>query len=385
MRFFLIRALSLLLLFSCSSKDNETIDPAPNPNPDPTPQTYTFENITSVFEFENQSRYAYAPTLIREDNGNVHMYFCGNPQEQIMVDNVYHIYMNADGSKSEAKSVVQPGASGAWDDHHICDPSVVGGSFKMNGKSYKYAMAYLTNSYAVYFNEIGVAFSNDLSANNWDKYPKQIVEKTWSYSSDQLLPNGGKSWGVGQPSILSVDKQGKVMLVYTIGDIDGTRLAWAEMDFSDMDNFEKVTPVNMVDKGLMQLDVTKKDYTCNSDFAIDRDANTIVMVRPVQPNATDYPTYLNKTLEVNYMSLDDFKSSTGTWKVLLRIKPETTGFPRNHNAGIERDQYGEISNWEEPVIYYTTSKAAPDVEASGNKHAEWTYFIRKGQVVKNSK
>jgi hypothetical protein len=102
------------------------------------------------------------------------MFFCGNPNNLIMVDNIYHIKINPDGTKTSAKSVLQPGVSGSWDDHHTCDPSVIAGDFTWDGVTYKYAMFFLSNMYGVYYNEIGVAFSNKLDTDSWVKYPDRL-------------------------------------------------------------------------------------------------------------------------------------------------------------------------------------------------------------------
>ncbi|WP_367914767.1 sugar-binding protein [Leadbetterella sp. DM7] len=351
--------------------------------PEPEPEgRYELVNMERVFGFYGQSRYSYCPSVVKEPNGATHLFFCGNPEQQIMVDNIYHIRINPDGSQTEAKSVLQPGISGSWDDHHICDPSVIEGKFRMNGKEYRYAMFYLTNAYNVYYNEVGVAFSNELEADSWEKYPQQLVKKTWGHDGDEPLPGGGKSWGTGQPSAVSLDKNGKVLLTYTIGDISGTRIEWVELDLSDMDKYMARPSARMVDEGLINIGYTGKDYTCNSDFAIDQQNDVIVMVRPVQPHPATYPAYLNESLEVNYMPLSGFLNRTGKWESIIRIAPYMTGFPRNHNAGLERNSYGEIADWKKPVVYYTVSKAAPDVSPGGTTHAEWTYHIYRGEVVK---
>jgi hypothetical protein len=365
------------MLISCT--ENQVI----TPDDPPVKSLYEFTSLEKIFGFEGQNRYSYCPSIVKLEDGTIHMFFCGNPESNIMVDNVYHIRINADSSKTKEKSVLQPGISGSWDDHHTCDPSVIAGDYSMNGKSYKYAMFYLSNMYGVYYNEIGVAFSNDLESDSWTKYPHQIVKKTWTTDGDQLFGNGGKSWGVGQPSAISLDKKGQVLLTYTVGDIDGTRIEWSQLDLSNMDSFVPTVSRRMIDEGLKKLDYTLKDYTCNSDFAIDRNNNIIVMVRPVQPCPSDYPAYLNISLEVDYIPFTDFINSTGIWKSLLRITPSITKYPRNHNAGIERNTYGEIACWETPTIYYTVSKAAPDVEPAASKHAEWTYTIWRGKIIKN--
>ena len=370
----------MVLFLSCGKESggaNEIITPDP-----PGQTSYDFVNKKEIFGFYNQSRYSYCPSVVKETDGTVHLFFCGNPEQLIMVDNIYHVKIRPDGTQTTAKSIVKPGASGSWDDHHICDPSVIGGAFKMNGTSYQYAMFYLTNRYGVYYNEIGVAFSNSLEADSWVKYPKQLISKPWSHEGDELLSGGGKSWGVGQPSAVSLNRKGEVLLTYTTGDVNGTRIEYAQLDLSNLDTYSPVKSARMAESGLVNMSYTGNDYTCNSDFAIDQQNNRIVMVRPVQPHPVTYPAYLNESLEVNNMPLDAFLKSSGKWESVIRIAPYMTGYPRNHNAGIERNVYGEIEKWSEPVIYYTVSKAAPDVSPAGTSHAEWTYHIWKGEVIK---
>lgn len=339
----------------------------------------TFNDIGEVFGFYNQKRYSYCPSVIKKDDGTIHMYFCGNPTEKIMVDNIYHIRIDPDGSQTPPKSVLQP-TTGAWDSHHVCDPSVIAGSFNMEGKNYKYAMFFLGNRIGRYYNEIGVAFSNDLEADEWVKYPKQLIEKTWSGDNDQVISGKAKSWGVGQPSAVSMDHKGKVLLTYTAGDIAGTRILWSELDMSNMDSDTPVTVVAMRSNGLLKINDMDPDFGSNADFAINMQEDIITMVRPIHKTPDGYPKYVNEYLEVNYMSLSAFRNSTGHWSKIIRITPEVTGYPRNHNAAIERNMYGEIRNWIEPTIYYTVSNATPDVSAATDSHAEWTYHIWKGKV-----
>ncbi|WP_407425561.1 hypothetical protein [Arcticibacter sp.] len=373
-----IAFVSLSCVNACSKgdpKDQPTV-------PAVSVEKYELVNKKEVFGFHNQSRYSYCPSLVKEPDGTVHMYFCGNPEQLIMVDNIYHVRINPDGSQTPPKSVVQPGMAGSWDDHHICDPSVLGGRFQMNGNSYKYAMFYLVNQYGVYYNEIGLAFSNDLEASQWTKYPGKLITKTWNNEGDEVLPNGSKSWGVGQPSAFSLDQRGKVLLTFTVGDRSGTRIEWLELDLSNMDDYKPMSSVKMPDEGLFDIGYKSNDYTCNSDFAVDIENDKIIMVRPVQPHPAVYPAFLNTSLEVDFMSLSDFRSRSGKWESMLRIVPYMTGYKRNHNAGLERNQFGGIDNWEEPVIYYTISKEAPEVSPSGQFHAEWSYRIWRGQLQK---
>ena len=334
---YLLGLISLWLMCSCSDTDPGETPPIDPPTPTP---TVTITKPEFVFGFQGQSKYSYCPSALKQADGTVHLYFCGNPENLIMVDNIFHIKINPDGTQTAAKSVLQPSVPGSWDDHHTCDPSVIEGNFTWKNTTYKYAMFFLSNMYGVYYNEIGVAFSNDLDADSWVKYPQQIVKKTWSSEGDQEIGGGGKSWGVGQPSVVSLDGKGKLLLTYTVGDIGGTRIVWAEADFSNMDTYSISTPQTIVQTGLKAIDNQSRDYTCNSEFAIDKDADKIVMIRPIQPMPNDYPNYLNSSLEIDYMNLSDFTNQRGNWTQIYRITPDDTGYPRNHNATLLRDNFG---------------------------------------------
>ena len=369
------------ICFMSSCSDGDPVEPPIDP-PGPGNTVLGISTPEFIFGFQGENKYSYCPSALEQDDGSVHMFFCGNPESQVMVDNIYHIKINSDGSKTAAKSVLQPGVSGSWDDHHTCDPSVIEGEFSWSGTTYKYAMFFLSNMYGVYYNEVGVAFSNQLDADSWVKYPDQIVKKTWSAPGDQAVGGNAKAWGVGQPSVVSLDGKGKVLLTYTIGDIGGTRIAWSEADFSNMDNYTIAAPQTIVQGGLKGIDGQTADYTCNSEFAINKEADKIVMIRPVQPHPTDYPAFLNISLEIDYMNLSDFMNQTGSWTPIYRITPTDTGYPRNHNAALLRDNFGYVKDWEKPAFFFTVSKAAPDVESSPTKHAEWTYHIWRSKVVK---
>lgn len=345
----------------------------------PAPKVFSVRSNQEVFGFNGQYRYSYCPSIVKEDDGTVHIFFCGT-QSMVMVDNIYAVKFNADGSKAPEKIVLQPGDPGSWDDHHTCDPSVIGGDFIMGGNHYRYAMFYLGNRYGVYYNEIGLAFSNDLDSDNWIKYPHQLIRKTWDGDGDQVI-GAAKAWGVGQPSAVSLDKKGKVLLTYTIGDLNGTRLAWSEVDLSDMDNYSPVVPSNVVREGLTKIDYTGTDIITDADVAVDIADGEMVMVRPVHPNTdASYPAYIEQAVELARMPLDDFLAGRGKWTPAIRITPTVSGFPRNHNPGIERDVYGGIGSWKDVFVYYTVSLAAPDVAPSGTMFAEWTYHIWKAEV-----
>ena len=334
--------------------------------------------LHKVFGFDGLNRYAYCPSVMTCEDGMTHIWFCGNPNENVFVDNIYHLTVAADGTVSEPTSVLQPSATGSWDSQHICDPSVVKGEFLYGGHTYSYAMFYLGSAVEYYYNEIGVAFADDPNAETWVKYDKQLVTKTWSEAGDQPL-GGGNAWGVGQPSAFSVDGRGSVILTYTVGDKDGTRVVWRQCDLSDMSHPDKGTVKRMTTSGFVDLNGAA-DYARNMDFMYDAVGKKVYAVRPLNPCPSTYPSYIGSAIEVVSVPYGDFRNGTGKWEPLVRINSVQTGFPRTHNAALERDAYGRAASREKVGVYYTVSRAEPSVSATYGKHAEWSYVIWSGSL-----
>lgn len=51
---------------------------------------YELSDVVKVFGFDGQNRYAYCPSVMATDD-MTHMWFCGNPDENVFVDNIYHV------------------------------------------------------------------------------------------------------------------------------------------------------------------------------------------------------------------------------------------------------------------------------------------------------
>lgn len=382
-------AIALLAAVGCSGKDDpvpETQDP--DTQPEAVKPGWTQPQLVFAFPETQKKRYSYCPVVLQQDNGDRYVYMCANPLadpsaslQNTIIDNVYMFVEHPDGSRSEEKSVLQPGE--VYDDHHVCDPSVVEGEFRMDGTVYKYAMFYTTGINKYEYCELAVAFSNDLNADKWVKYTEgPIVRKTWDSEGD-LLWSGGKCWGVGQPSAISLDQKGKVLLTYSIGDLSGTRVAYRTIDMSDMSKLDMGTQRSMITNGLKQSG-GNQDIASNLDFALDREHDRIIMVRDVRPFPGTYPTFIPATMEVMYLSFTGFLQNVGTWKSIGKITPELTGFPRNHNAGFLRDNFGCIADYRTPTVYFTVSKQTPDVYESPELMCCWTYDIYKTTYQRNN-
>jgi hypothetical protein len=214
-----------------------------------------------------------------------------------------------------------------------------------------------------------------MDADTWIKYPSPLVPKTWSGDND--FPIGsGNAWGVGQPSAFSVDGKGKVMLTYTIGDADGTRVVARAADLSDMGNIQ-LSPLKTVSTaGLTKLDYSTQNIVLsNADFAFDSSRTTVYMTSHVLPAPASYPDFIPAAVDLNRMPYNDFINGQGSWKLVQRIGPSVSNFPRNHNSAIGRDAFGAIPDAMKAEHYFTVSKADPDVSLEQGKFAEWTYHL----------
>lgn len=352
----LLSLLGCALLAGCAKPD-----PVPVPKEPESPGAYRtefrFSEAKKVFGFASGAQYSYCPSVMDNGDGTCHIWFCGNPTNYKFVDNVFHLHAKDGVSYTAATSVLKP-SPGTWDSYHCCDPSVIKGEFKMNGKTYTYAMFYLgIDTPDCLGNEVGVAFSNDPDASQWDKYPAALVDFPGEEHS--------RFWGVGQPSAVSLDKKGKVLLTYTRGYSGGTSVIFREIDMSDMSSI-KMGDIKTVTKA--------QGVACmrNTDFAVDVENNKIIAVVEGDASKT-YPTFIASSVSVYVTDFDAFLAGGCQWKNLGTIGPALSGFARNHNAGIRRDAYGHISDYKEFSVYFTVSKAAPDVSQSNC--AEWTYHI----------
>ena len=380
-RRYIFPILVFFAVLACNGGGEPSAPEEPDTPPEVKKPAWTSPELVFAFPETEKKRYSYCPVVLGQDNGDRYVFLCANPLADpsaslydTIIDNVYMFVEHPDGTLSGARSVLQPGE--AYDNHHVCDPSVIQGEFKMDGTVYKYAMFYTTGIKEYDYCELAVAFSNDLNADKWVKYKEgPIVRKTWETEGD--LPwSGGNCWGVGQPSAISLDRKGKVLLTYSIGDLSGTRVAYRIIDMSDMSKLDMGTQRSMITNGLKQSNGSQ-DIASNLDFAVDSGHDRIIMVRDVRPFPKSYPTFIPATLEVMYLSFTGFQQNVGTWKKLAQITPELSGFPRNHNAGFLRDNFGYIPDYMSPTVYFTVSKQSPDVYETPNLMCCWTYDIYK--------
>ncbi len=320
---------------------------------------------SNVLQFDNKKIgiYNYCPSVMTEPDGTRYIYYCTNKDSYKVIDYVgcRRGTPNADGSYSwsEETLVLAPSAEGAWDAHHTCDPTVIKGVFRYNGAEYTYLMAYLgCTSYDNQENKIGLAVANSPMGPFIKVGDAPLVDFKLDPSSKVF------QWGVGQASLVSIDKSGKVWLFYTRGDKNGTRTIVRECDFSDLNApvMSKETALSV--SGLANLN-GGNDFINNADFVYDPETNRFYSASDCHPNPADEPNYIASTFRVNYFKGTDL--TRGAWRTVAQIGPSKTEAPRNHNVGLARDEYGHLYNKDFITVYYTISETG--------SQSLWSYRI----------
>lgn len=333
--------------------------------------------------------YNYCPSIFIEDNVE-HVYYCSNKVEGNVTDYVAYragAIANNTTRYSDISYVLEHSSeTSTWDSRHTCDPSVVKGEFRYKGETYFYLMAYLgCKTSDCTLNETGIAVS---------KNPAGPWIKCNSMKSDGVTPINpivpcsefsinSNNWGTGQPSLVSVDKKGKVLLFTTIGASNGTYTNLREYDFSDIENYTLIRQRNSITSDGTKGTTIGTSFINNADFAYDEVNRRVLMAKPRQFFGTDgqAPDSIADTIDVYYIDDTEFtnvgdvlfagNNTTKIWKSVGSIDKSVTGFLRNHNTGLITDCYGRIDATKNIGVAFTRG----DIQTGGNWSFLSTYRI----------
>ena len=318
--------------------------------------------LTIETGYSGQGFYRYCPSVV--DSGGVrHVFYCRNRNAYSVVDYIYHATLSPAGTLSGEAVVLSPADSTgtAWDSYHVCDPSVIAGRFWYNGRFYRYLMAYLgvrgrpgdsaSDGAKCINNKVGFAVSDSLSE-GWVRMGSDCVVATGTPSQ----------WGVGQPSVVSLDGAGKMALFYA-GDY-GTRVL--SLDFGDAEASAASLRVHtgsegtaVSTKGIGDLKGAKLSgmTITNGDFAWNRKTGCLYLSVDT-PDRYDswyddggYYLYITKAVTVYRAYLGEFsleRLAAVEWEKMCRIypndlAPDFKSSFRVHNSGLARTPQGELS------------------------------------------
>ncbi len=303
-----------------------------------------------LFNATQKGIYNYCPAVIEQEDGTRYIYYCTNQKSYDVTDYIgcRKGTPNADGTYTYGEETIALAPSeDLWDAHHTCDPSVICGDFTYQGTSYRYLMAYLgCTSYDSQDNKIGLAVANSPEGPFVKVGNVPIVDFTMDPTVTVF------QWGVGQPSLVSMDKVGKVWLFYTRGDKNGTRTVVRICDFSSLDAPVIGAETKLSTMGLKDLS-GNADILNNADFMYDPATERFYAASDCHPNPSDTPNYIASHFRLTYFAKPAFTSAK--WQEVATIGESETGFARNHNVGLVRDIYGHLIHDGFITIYYTVS------------------------------
>ena len=366
-------------------------DPGTDPGGEETPKEVSFipedGEVRLLFEHGTAGEtriYNYCPSIFIENNEQ-HVYYCSNKNEGNVTDYVAYrkgIIQNNEIKYSNVNYVLEHSSElSVWDSRHCCDPSIVKGEFKYKGETYNYLMAYLgclTSDSTR--NETGIAVAKSpagpwIKCNSMKADGVTPINPIVPYSEFQVNDN---NWGTGQPSLVSVDKKGKVLLFTTIGASNGTFTNLREYDFSDIDNYVLLRERTKISSDGIKGVGSNSSFINNADFGYDEVNRRVLVAKPRQFFGTDgkAPGFIADTIDLYY--IDDTEgenvgdvlfagnNTSKIWKQAGVIDKTLTGFLRNHNTGLITDPYGRIDATGRVGVAFTRS----DEETGGN----WSYL-----------
>ncbi|WP_131333466.1 hypothetical protein [Schaalia vaccimaxillae] len=291
--------------------------------------------------------YAYAPSVIRQGEKEW-IWTCQNSQEGQIVDDI-RLDLLESGVVTQSQ-VALTASAGSWDQFHICDPSVIRVNARLAGVDYRYAMFYLGNDRdASAHNEVGVAYAKNLSG-PWVKNPIPVV----SFDSTR----DPSRWGVGQPSATTIDPELGTALLFWVENYAGpdqeTKVYRMPLDLNEDSGVVAGEPKIVTTEGLKGSD-GNADWLNNADFAYDPPTDRFYVVREQHPYPVGIPDWVGANLELVSIDGASIWSGGGAWRSEAIIGPGQTGYPRNHNGGLVRTEYGTLPSTNRVDVMFSMS------------------------------
>ncbi len=284
------------------------------------------------------SYYAYAPAAV-VDGERMYLYYTSNrtaeqndPSIALRVGK-----RTADGWSFGDRSIVLEASASGWDAGGVTDADVVKGAFSYQGTQYSWLMVYQGRADRAENNhQIGAALANAPDG-PWVKLGEPVL------TCDDA--ETGYAWGVGQPTLLSYDRAGKVYLSYTRGETLFTGQFLAELDFSDASAVTGADAAFMLPETGLQ-DGGSGTVLFNNVGLAARGANWYA-VRDFNPVASAAPSVAT-AVQVAHIDPADIYTADGSWTVdeerlnfLDLAAEDNNGWERVYSASIVKDAYGQ--------------------------------------------
>lgn len=347
------------------------------------PQAVDFESVLFGPDISDSKIFNYCPAILTEtvDGEEVmHVWYCTNKDDGVIMDHIgYRKGVKQEDGRwlfSEQQIVFAP-TQGTWDSRHTCDPAVIRGKFRYQGTDYTYLMAYLgctTEDYQK--NETGIAVAN-APEGPWVKAASLNPIVPWYDNGDEaeeqkkyeeMQGTSSIYWGTGMPALISLDGEGDVLMFYQ-STLQGTGIQ--RWDFSDLDDPTCLFTTRITHNGI----VNSVGHKCNiniPDFAYDPVGKRFYVCGVTnEKNPPDETiTRVNSHCMVAYLEnvqspeklCDLLRNGSYVWQMAGYIGPSDTGWERNHNPGIVRDEHGFLPDSDEVRVIVSTGHNSWDNE-----------------------
>ncbi len=327
----------------------------------------------------------YGPAVMKDLTGE-HYFWCGvnqfinssgKPENEEVV---YYQHLDyATGNYSNQYPTLQPripGRSAGWENNsHMCDPTIVEGNFKLENKTYKYALYYDSDpDHSSRNTKIGVAFTNELKSN-------PNTPTVWKFVNHPVICEYGtkkNTYGVGTTSAIVDPKDsskvkmifydtsnelapvnGRIPDVYSVEGFNGYDFGWGAN--CQQTSVNKVVNIQQNNENgargysnnphIPQIVNTNNVVSPGGDFAFDKANNWYYMVSGDASAARDWQKEgipnggINELFQLTIArirpeALTD--TSKGGWEILGHINSDTTKSYLNFNAGILRNGSGYL-------------------------------------------
>lgn len=318
------------------------------------------QSVSEQLFDDDPGHYNYCPSYLRTPFGTRWIFYCANKNPKEVIDYICFRRKSPFNAWSSHRIAIAPSAS-EWDCVHVCDPDVLKGSFRDGKDCYRYALFYLgCDRLDCTYNQLGLAVAKRLSG-PWKKW----------HANPLVTAKQDGFWGVGQPSAVSLDGKGKVLLFYTRGTAVATGMFVAEVDLSDLNRVTLGKEIPLITDGLTERD-ERGIILNNGAVALDSKERILYLVRDRHPSDPEVPHWISTEVQVASIPLADLLSQRGTWSVTANITPSLSGKPRNHNACILKDLYGFLPNRNKLEIAFSVSDLGDNWL--------WTYRIGSTQL-----
>jgi hypothetical protein len=326
----------------------------------------------------SEHRFSYAPSVIDNGDDLLHVFSCHNPESGSYDDHIFYTQFKKQGSsRLTVENSFSFYAGNRSVDWNACDPTVVQGQFHYQDKVFEFAVFYTAMPLDAYnriisghenrseYNEVRLLLFRYLSNGTVD------MESVGSLFQFQRKATDEESYGYGQPSAVSLNQKGQILLLYTHGRKEKDQADADWKTFFRILDIENVSHPTVSEEHLLSnkdiVNITNGDYAYydNRLYVITEDPLVWLTGRKVA-----------SALRILSIPLDpqNIPQSlvNGKWAEVLKIGAAQTQWTLNHNAGWVRNGFGHLFS-NSPQLMLTVGDGDQDP-------IEWTYQLSLGRI-----